>query len=195
MRKPIHLRRTERKQRWFIPLFIVSLMVLSVLGYTVGNNTSSQKVTYNEYEFTPDIKTNLWTVTVNDQEFSFSNLPQDLVSLPLSKNIRYPRYQWGTLNENLTGVSNYISFVKSELRLTLGQQGFIVKEPLSIRYDEQNVVDCADAQQDDAVIVFELSNVTEIVNENHCIHIRAISGQGFVMAKDRFIYSILGIMP
>jgi len=69
------------KKNLILPLFIITIMVLSVLGYSIGSSTTSNKIKYKDYTF---IQTDNGFVTyINNQQIFLFNNPNDLLDIKI----------------------------------------------------------------------------------------------------------------
>ena len=71
------------KKNLILPLFIITIMVLSVLGYSIGSSTKSNKIKYKDYTF---IQTDQgWVTYINNQQLFLFNNPNEIsnISVPV----------------------------------------------------------------------------------------------------------------
>jgi len=71
------------KKNLIMPLFIITIMVLSVLGYSIGSSTTSNKIKYKDYTFIQVDQG--WVTYINDQQLFLFNNPNELsnISIPI----------------------------------------------------------------------------------------------------------------
>jgi hypothetical protein len=192
----IKIRERKQKKSWVMPALILAIMILSVVGFSFGGSIGggSSPNTINGYKFIPDQANGVWKVEKDKKEFEFHFLPEDVSHIFVDGNIDYEEYilidePEANLSEEALGL---IALSKFEANKALIEQDKFVKQGFRSGGSE-NSYDCEDATAGIAVVVFELGNVSEIVNEDNCIHIRGNTGSEIVRAKERFIYDILGI--
>ncbi len=56
------------------------------------------------------------------------------------------------------------------------------------------VVDCSDAKDNVAVLIFNMANETKITQDGSCYTINGVTSDDVILAAERFTYSMLGIM-
>ena len=194
MRRKILQKSNKNKGKLAIPLLIVALMVLSVLAYTVGTPSTDQSTTYGGHKFTVNQNEQLWETDINGQNYKFRFLPGDL-NFDVEGDIDAPAYylvEDPNANYSERDLS-LISLAKFEMKESLSSFGKTVRLGFLTEYNGQSQIDCSNTSLNFPVLLFELSNYTQVTNQNDCIHISGPSGVEVVQAKDKFLYSILGI--
>jgi hypothetical protein len=61
-------------------------------------------------------------------------------------------------------------------------------------YPDMKFIDCNNATNKTAVVIFEYSDQNKIVKNDNCYHIYATTGDNMIAVSDRFAYGLLGIV-
>lgn len=171
-------------------LVIIFLMVMSVLGLYAGNVQEENIVEYNGYRFFP-VGTG-WQVRVNDQQYLFQFLPEELQNfplgnLPLGEKI-YLAYD--PTAKNIT-TDNAINFVGNLLR-QFGSRAVISCIQEKGCPDELPIVDCETASA--KVLYFRSAEEIGVIREKQCIIIQAPTSADLYHAVEKIGYQLLGVI-
>ena len=181
-----------------IPFFIVALMVLSVISYSPNSPDNTQKSEYRGFTFVADAENKLWNLDMAGKIYSFHTLPDQVEDINMSSSlnyVKYPEYTFEDRSDDLwtSDPQGSIQFVTQFVRTALIQNGARVVESLPLKYNAKGKT-CVDASPSSAVIRFEQSNVTDVLNQNDCIVFRYETTQDLLRAKDAFLYRVLGVI-
>ena len=88
-----------------------------------------------------------------------------------------------------------IALAQHQMGITMQNYNVYVRQGL-ITANKYNisVIDCSAATAAVPVIYFKTGNKTQIIQDEDCIIAEARNGQDTIRAKDRIVYSILGVM-
>lgn len=189
MRKMLSKKKSKSKERFnqlLVGLALISLMFLSVVGYSLsgslGNQEEGKTLNYNGYEFVP--RGSYWGLNIQNLEFFFSYSPEDVENIPgevdfINDYFDAPLY----LQSDNSGAN-------SEIYTNLNQ---IVQRMQNACIDEDEcegdlpVKDCTNN-----FIIIEEDNVTSITQEENCVFIKGPE-EDLVKITDEFLFKILGI--
>ena len=185
-----------------MPIFIVVIMVLSVLGYSIGNlsNTNDSEFIYNGYSFeldASDEQNPVWRVSKEDsaeQDYDFHFKPEEVSDVLIEGKVNYPRYYLVDHPEANISTSDLqlISLAKFETKSSLEAAGKIINIGF-LTNSSGTQVTCENASEGSAVVIFNINNITQVKNENNCISISGFDGREAVRAKEMFLFRLLGI--
>jgi MFS superfamily sulfate permease-like transporter len=191
MRKLEITENKDKKKRMryiIIGIILAALMALSSVGYSFlqkgSNNENLQKVSYNGFEFNKN--GNYWIVSLNNKNFYFQNLPQDVENVTIN-NIEIGSFIFSQkplyfVNYNAVAEEILFNFQDEILRY---QEACLNDTSLG-QCNNFPVKDC-----EDNIIIFDINkNETKVWKYNNCVY---ISGNLF-KATDAFIYKNLGII-
>jgi len=182
-------KRTKRKQMG-IGIFLVSIMLLSTLGYSIQSAIRSgneETLVYNGIEF---VHTNgFWTIG----NFAFKYSPEEVPETSASLNDAsfyegLPLYLYSESND-----------AEAEIRVNLRQIASSISDACpaedevpGAEYDEEApIIPCDEDSLDNFIIIRE-SPDTKISQENNCVYIEGPE-QELAMLADQFLYRILGV--
>ena len=69
------------KKNLILPLFIITIMVLSVLGYSIGSSTETNKIKYKDYTFIQVDQG--WVTYINNQQLFLFNNPNEISNITI----------------------------------------------------------------------------------------------------------------
>ena len=178
-------------------MFVAGIMVSSVFGVIFfGFNSAEQKVGYNGYSFTR--KQDQWMARLDKQAYYFHYLPTEVESIDLASGVIVTlsnRVQVD-LTSDINDTSNEtISATMYYLAQEIAREDVYLRAGFTTNtiYDLP-VISCEDATLSVPVIYVLSSNITSIEREGDCVKVKAKSDIDFLRAKDRLLYSLLGIM-
>ena len=195
---------SDRKYKLGMPIFIVVIMVLSVLGFSIGSfsGTNDNEFSYNGYSFeldASDEQNPLWKASKEgadngEQEYDFHFRPEEVLDIVFEGKVNYPSFTLVDNPEENISISDLqlIALSKFEMKSTLEEAGKIVSVGFMTNSSGVKVT-CENASENSAVVVFEISNLTQISNANNCITIAGNNGREVVRAKEMFLFRLLGI--
>ncbi len=179
--------------------FIAFIMVGSTLGFVFLSGYSDldeNTVKYGEYTFT---RTRDGVGTkIDGKDYWFRYFPKEVWGINISRDaggkIKSTRAVYFTSNFSSAN-SQFIAAAEYDFDFAMQNLGIytatgFVNENLTINAP---YITCENATAFVPVVYFKDSNETEVIIENNCIILKAKSGDEFLMAKDRLVYSVLGI--
>lgn len=198
----------EKKHKWRLTkevgwsIFIGGIMILSVLGAFMGDDTDSgTTMKYGKFKFT--IENNQYALKIDGKTSLFTFFPAEVedVAIPKEaydavKNTPQLIMTFKPQREDMSG----IDLARFDMATALFDQGKGVVQGVAgadLRYALPYLT-CDNATQFVPVIYFETTNNTAdtvgIVFKDNCIIFSGRSQLDFVKLKDRFIYSIYGVI-
>ncbi len=170
-----------KKRNLVLPLFVVTIMISSTLGFMSGDSYDSEQ--YGDYTFT---KVNSgWVTYIEGKQYLFEYLPSDLEDMDYNLDSvdltdLYIAYNPAELNDDM-------NYAISKLRNFLAYRGEFSQIAC---LDEENcpdipVVSC----EGDNVIGF-INGEEKIYKDDKCTY---VSGE-FIKSVNRICYDILGVM-
>jgi hypothetical protein len=182
-------RLTKKRNSIAVPLFIIAIMVLSVIGYSLLQGRQDNTVTVNGFKFT-EIN-NRWHTRVDGIDFMFYYSPAEVEDIGYRKISDFPTQIYLTSNPNAAYSQQdlmSIELAKFELKNTLGALGYAPDMQFS---DE---ISCENSTQTAAVVDLDLGDETIIEVDENCIKISGTNGQEIFRARDKFLMLLLGIV-
>ena len=175
----------KEKKRWGLILFIVIIMVGTSASFVLIGSQQNEVAKYNGIKFVS--QNSVWIAKISGKDAAFSFLPGDVESIRLSG--ESAQKLKGRLEIDVTYDLNStyrepIALAQHQMGLTLGQYN-IFNLP---------IITCNDATSIVPVVYFRQGNATSINAEGDCIIAEASSGEGFIKAKDRILYGVLGVI-
>ncbi|MBN2459595.1 hypothetical protein JXB28_04895 [Candidatus Woesearchaeota archaeon] len=194
-------RKSDKKKQIAMSIVISALMIFSVFGIFLGTQSNELrygkfKLTYNEVY--PNAR---YVLKVDKQEIPLYFLPQETELINLSSSttnkIKEAVFVTTAFQPNSTSLAE-IALVNLQLSLYLkdsqGNNKIINQAILTESPDyELPVVSCANASLQTPVIVFNMSDVPSIVDDNNCIYFNA-RGLEYLRLRDRLVYSYYGVI-
>ena len=179
-------KRKERFNQIIIGLILVSLMVMSTLGYSLMSKSTEQKsqkkIIYNGLEF---IETSgFWTLSINQFKFSFKYNPKEVNKSDfnlsyLDKYYSKPLY----IKSEDSDSTNEIYRNLNEIVLRM-QPACLNKSDCSGDYPIKN---CSNN-----FIIIQESNISDIKQTKNCVFIQG-KKQDLVKQTDEFLFKIIGV--
>jgi hypothetical protein len=187
-------RKNNEFMKKFMVVFIAVIMVSSVFGVIFyGYNQPSAKQEYNNYEFKQENL--LWITEIDDNEFSFFYLPQEVENIQLPETTSTQ-----LLNTYIIDMtSDEESMFNEEIALaeyTLAEDLAKIDKYARIGLTANNsyeipVIQCN--QTDYPVVYFQKSDSTGF-SYGSCIMASAQQNYDILRLRDRLLYHILGII-
>ncbi len=193
MRTKIHPKKSKTAAI-IIPLFIVSVMVLSVFSI-IGEKDSSRKVRYKEHLFFLSSDEQIWELEQDGKTYEFHYLPTEISTVPLIKSpVKRTYYLVADPSANYSQDDlSLIGLARFEMQENLGKKEITTILGFSREYNSIPPVTCANATTQVGVIQFQLGNKTRVISEANCILIEGHDGLEVIKAKDTLMYSLLGV--
>ena len=200
MRKITERTKEEKKRtrnQFLVGGLLILVMVLSVLGYSLGRNNEeeeAEKVIYNGYEFT---KTNdFWTTTIGSFQFSFKYNPYETEKI--SSQINYlntystrPLYLSGGNMEAETEIYRnlfYQTGIAQRVQYACLQGEKCEDETFPIKNCTDNLIIIRENNQSD----IPNQNKSSIKQQNNCVFIEG-RRENLTQLSDSFLFKITGI--
>ena len=190
-------RKEKQKQIW-MGIILVAVMVFSIFGIMVGNDSSTLR--YGNYKFQIGSDNKVYTEVSNGNLVGFRYLPQDLENITLPEGtiqlLRNAPIIVTTFNPNYekTWVLTHLETIEFEMSKELeGKYIYNGVTEASEAYVSFPMINCSNATQQQPVIYFEISNETSITTQNSCIILKS-DDTGFYVLKDRLLYSYFGVI-
>lgn len=165
------------------------VLVLSVFGVWTMSRTNKEE--YNGIDFTPT--ENGWFTIINNQQFLFNYLPQDLedvnsTQIAILGNKVYLTYDPEDKEIEKTYTLNYLSslFYQNNIRTVLS----CTKEKDCP--EELPIVNCDEATAD--IVLIRSGNESKIFKENKCYIIQSQDSEYLTLLRERFVYQFLDVM-
>ncbi|MAH43478.1 hypothetical protein CL614_07235 [archaeon] len=180
----------KKRNGIILGVVLVGLLVVSTLGYSLsGSSGEDNKKEFNGYEFNRNGV--YWVLDLEDQEFAFQNLPQEVTDVSV--------FGFYDLNSYFDKV---LYFVNLDEGNEAGYEILNNLERYVLRWQETCLEgeECEDnlpvktcEKNGQNLIIFEesigINNSTSVRKDNNCVY---ISGD-FVRGSDAFLYKLLGI--
>jgi hypothetical protein len=189
----------EEKKKFWMSIALITIMVSSVFGVVFYGFSSGMpnRVEYGEYSFIP--QGNVYLLNLDRQQLMFPYVPQELEHIDLSEDMI------DTLRNSrqIILTSNYSSPAQADIAnsqfffkqtVDTARPSTFVDIAFTTEHEVVPQITCTNASSYVSVIVYELSDTTEVTHDNGCI---VIHGQGigdFIPLTTRLLYGLLGIM-
>jgi hypothetical protein len=186
----IYRRKRQKKNNVAVPVFIIAIMVLSVLGYSLLQGRDSNVRKYGEWKFV-NVADKYWRATSNDIETVFYFTPEEVADIPCESIAAFPYFVYLTSNPNASYSQQElmtIDLAKFELKNTLLFLGYEPQMAFS------NAITCANSTSTTGVVDIDISNETAVKVYGSCVKIEGLNSIEVVRARDKFLMLILGIL-
>lgn len=188
--------RKEKKSRWgtFWVIFISFIMISSVIGFLYGGETDQFKYKGLKFRRTQ----NQWSAIINDRQLVFDYFPTEVEQINLSEDIitaLLNKPEIDTTSDTDDLFSEEIALAQYNMAITLNnlnvyiRRGFTTNSTFGLP-----IITCKNATFAVPVVYLKRSNQTAITLENNCIIAEAENNIDILRAKDRLLYSMLGII-
>ena len=185
-------RRIEKRKQLWMAILLVFLMVASGFGVIIGNRASEMR--YGKYKF--QIKDNHYVTKINDNEIPFYFLPSQVnyinVSSIITNKLKEAFLVMITFDPEEETNLQVIEVARFDLSQLLGKVVYNGVLTSSLEYDLP-ILTCANATLKTPVIIFNMSDITSIVDIDNCIYLNA-RGTEFLRLRDRLLYSYYGVI-
>ena len=190
------MKEKKEKRRWGLMLFIVMIMVgtsFSVVFF--GFSGTREVVKYNDIKFAR--MQDRWEAKINGKNAAFSFLPNEVEVIPDNESAKLLQNKFEidvTYDQNST-FKEAMALAQHQMGLTLANYDIFVRKGFTSNNTfGLPIIGCKDATAQVPVVYFRHRNETKIFNKNSCVIVEASSNAEFIMAKDRLLYSILGVI-
>lgn len=188
----------KSKKRFFLPLFLGFIMVLSTFAiiFSGPGDDSSQVYKYKDTYFR---KTNRgWEASYQGQELVFQYGPEELASLFPDSNLK-------TFTALRSLEKIYISTLPGEQVQPAMRELYAHGNSLPLltfacvedreECGDMPVKDCTAASDTTAVLILRLGNVTSLTSEDHCSTLTGNSIEELVQLVDKGLLYFYGVLP
>ncbi|MFH0831840.1 MAG: hypothetical protein V1886_03170 [archaeon] len=188
----------QRRNQIIIGIALVSIMLLSTLGYSIMDRNSGQSQgeikLYNNFKFLSSA--GLWKIQNQDFSLSTRYLPQDVLNIS---------YSAALSPEFFAGKEVYFSALSAETRLAVNElDGNLpaLRAQFACTVEQENMTECSALPvktcKDNLIIITAQENKSEflpsrIYSKENCIYIEAES-KNLIRAADRLLFGVYKIM-
>ncbi len=182
-------------QKAVLGILIAALMILSVFGMVVDYAVSpSKKIKYGDYKF--KAKQNYWVTEINDKEYTFTFVPQDLEELEIIdqakailKNKDVYTITYDPDNRDAQDIAQVLYQIEQEITKP------IVEPALTNNTDTILLQrSCANATVQQPVIYYKEADEAKITVDGNCVLVESVDSRDIVMQSDLIKYLFLGVM-
>tara|TARA_Y100000310_G_scaffold201978_1_gene202049 strand:- start:1837 stop:2520 length:684 start_codon:yes stop_codon:yes gene_type:complete len=195
-----------------VVLFLILAVVILFLIWSSSSKMDKLYFEYNGVKFTPNTATGVGyklEVYVNEAQFpvimSVRNSPKNIEDISIDgvvarEMIEYKSQIYVTINpeENLTGKTTVAA---KEIDYFI-ENPFLYDIPVNSAFmsaivgsaAEQVIKTCADSVGDTTVIWLRLGDETAVFEENGCLVVQGTDEMELIMAADRLVLTVIGIM-
>jgi hypothetical protein len=178
----------KNKKQLIIGIILIFIMMASTAGYAFsqflgGGTTSSEKINYNDIQFT---KSNgFWIATIQEMQFVFANNPLQVndtsprINLTLNDYYQQPLYIY---SENTNA--------ESEIYRNLDQ--IVLRKQYACPEGENCTSDVPVKACNENFIIIKESSTDKILQDNKCIFIEGNAGD-LTKLTDEFLFNVIGI--
>jgi len=182
--RPITEKEKKYNKQIAVGLVLIALMVLSVLGYSLGSQqagTNPEKIIYNGFEFIE--QNGLWFTTFENNNLAFLYSPKEVqTNIDLKKISSYynkPVYIYSENNEaEIEAARNLYPFVQRIQKSCIEGQ---------ICSDNSPVKNCTD----NLIVILE-KDQSEIIQDKNCVYIYG-KDEDLLKNTDAFLFKAFGI--
>ncbi|MBI2107797.1 hypothetical protein HYT54_01605 [Candidatus Woesearchaeota archaeon] len=192
----------QKEEKKLGKILVMVFMAFTLVGMTFsfvffGFSSPDQKVKYKDFKFVYNQQSQAWMVKVQDKYAAFSFLPDEVEDMNITADLTMLRQKPeidSTYDLNDTN-ADAIALAQHQMGLTFQNYDvFLRAGAMSENRYNLPVINCSIATPNIPVIYFRASNLTMISQQGSCIIIESNRDVNFLMAKDRILYSILGIL-
>jgi len=174
----------QKRNQLILALIFISLLVASTAGYSFSSkerNDDEELETQNYTGLTFTKQNNYWLTTLDNQQYMFNNLPNELTQVKMNFTITLANYS----NRPLYIVNPNQN---KDLLLSNLNHFFQRYQEASLEQTEKDIPikNCSI----DNIIIFKESNETKITQNENCIYLEGNQSE----AVDKFIYTLFGII-
>ncbi len=195
--------RKEKKKTIFnktnlIGIGIVALMVLSGVGYMLGDQKAAGSADYNGHKFVSS--GNKWYVDVDGKVVELDFHPTEIQDIDIGGSVRVinSTKMLYLSFEPASSLVQYFEVARMELALQLDSNLGIYTVPAvtnsSPQYAAFPMVTCKNATSSVPVLEMRQGNETKIIQEGNCVILQAREWYDVQRLEDRLLYGLYGIM-
>lgn len=184
------------EKKTLVSLFISFLMVSSVLGFVVGQLSTTQKLRYNNKVFT--FENNRYYTEINDVKVGFYSSPEavEKVEIPSQFIDRMLATKMIVFTADYNdSLIQQISTMAYEMHTTLLQtDNLYVQSAFTTNVTQLPPVTCANATSSVPVIYVKQGQNMTAVFENNCLTLTITSQYDAASYEDRILYGYYGVI-
>lgn len=159
--------------KFALPIFIILVMVMSGVGYMMGEN-SSESVKYNNLKFVKS-ENGVWTAYKEDKQIVLFNNPNELTNIKVEKidfnQLNSAEKIYISLNSE-DNLGNYLQGLQFNLLNNLAPKKISACYKDSEPCKDLPLKDCKDATNSVKIIVIKKGDNTTINYNNNCLNIQ-----------------------
>lgn len=192
----------QKEEKRLGKILVLAFMAFTLVGMTFsfvffGFSTAEQKVKYKNFKFVYDQQSQAWIVKVQDKFAAFSFLPEEVSGMNITADLAMLRQKPeidSTYNLNDSN-ADVIALAQHQMGLTFQNYNVYLRQgALSENRYSLPIINCSAATPNIPVVYFKTSNVSLISQKENCYIVESNRDVDFLRAKDRIIYSVLGIL-
>jgi len=196
-------RRNKNRPKILIAIFVISIMVLSTIGFivdfAVNPSEETQDIQYGDFIFTQTDQ-GLLTTDINGQQVTFFTFP------PSVEYIQIPQDALDMMQKAYTIKVTYdvnateaetLAFVQYSLEQSIPKVvGTVVERGITEAIDDGVLprITCDDATFDKPVLYLKQGDDIRISYENGCIIAEAVDRFSILHIHDRLLYGMFGVI-
>ena len=189
----------KEKKKWGLILFMIFIMIGTTFSFVFfGFQPQREAVKYNEIKFIKNTAQNIWIAKIDGKDAAFSFLPSEMEGIFASgdfSKILQGKFEIDVTYDLNNTYAQSIALAQHQTGLTLAQYNIFVRKGFTANNTfNLPVIKCEDATLNVPVVYFRQGNTTSIHAENNCVIVSASNNAGFIQAKDRLLYGILGVI-
>jgi len=192
----------ERKDNKLSKILVLAFMGFTLIGMTFsfvfyGFNDGNAKANYKGFKFKLDRQNSVWVAKINGAYAGFSFLPNEVEDINISASLENLKNKFEidtTSDMNDTNIEA-IALAQHQMGITMQNYNIYIRQGMAAanKYNI-SIINCSMATPAVPVVYFKTGNKTQILQDGDCIIAEARNGQDTIRAKDRIVYSILGVM-
>lgn len=193
------MREKKEKKKLGLILFLVFIMVGTSFSFVFfGFSPATEKAKHNGYSFTFAPGQNIWVAKINGRQAAFSFLPKDVEGIPAFEGISNRltgKFEIDITSDLNSTYKEAIALAQHQMGLTLSEYNIYLRKGFTSNNTfNLPVITCDDATANVPVLYFRYGNATNIHMEGNCVIAEASANADFIKAKDRLLYTLLGVM-
>ena len=191
------MKNKKERKKWGLIMFIIFIMIGTSFSFVFfGFSGVDEKAKYNGITFTRFA--DRWGAKINEKNAAFSFLPGEVENINMSYDIPQRLQNKFEIDATYDLNSTYkeaIALAQHQMELTLAQYNIFVRKGFTANNTfNLPVITCRNSTLNVPVVYFRHGNATNIKIDNNCVIAEASSNADFMRAKDRLLYSMLGVI-
>ncbi len=189
----------KMEAKTWMSLFIVTIMILSVIGFVlVDIGDSDNKREFEEFTFYRTSQG--WRAKIAGQYLYFNYLPDQAKEIQMDERSKQILTASPIIavtydpNDRFAQSMGELQYYMEQL-LNENQKVFVMRGLTNnTAFPALPQITCLNSSQSLPVLIFEHANSTQISASDWCVHAQAATGQEFFMLADKILYVILGVL-